>query len=226
LIHLILVPQGAEHRAVCRGLQKVIHPPTVLSVPVGPAPLTHHLQQLHAARVLVTGQRVLMMGVCGGLVPELKVGDRVLYESCVSTAAGALPLICDRELTEYIRQSFSREIKGVQAVTSDRVVATPTEKQELNQQFKAEVVDMEGYAALALLQDWGMAVSMMRVVSDDSQHSIPDLSSAFDENGSLRPFALTRALIRQPAAGLQLIQGSLRGVNELQTLSRELFLQE
>jgi hypothetical protein len=116
------------------------------------------------------------------------------------------------------------EIKVVQAVTSDRVIATPADKQQLAQQFKADVVDMEGFPALSLLQSWGVAVVMVRVASDDSQHTIPDLSSVFDEQGSLRPLALACALIREPIAGFRLIQGSLKGIQELQAVTRDLFL--
>lgn len=164
-----------------------------------------------------------MMGVCGGLAPDLAVGDRVLYRCCISAAEEALPCTCDRGLTEQIHQHLMGQIRVVQAVTCDRVVATPADKQHLAQRFKADVVDMEGFSALSLLQELGVAVAMIRVVSDDSQHAIPDLSSAFDANGSLRPLALTQALVRQPIAGLRLIRGSLRGIQELQAMTRELF---
>ncbi len=169
------------------------------------------------------GQRVLVMGVCGGLVPGLTVRDRVLYQNCASTTGDRAPLECDRELTEQIYQLLMGEIKVVQAVTSDQVVATPADKQQLAHQFKADVVDMEGFPALSLLQSWGVSVAMIRVVSDDSQHAIPDLSSVFNENGSLRPLVLTRALLGQPIAGFRLIQGSLKGFQELQAITRSLF---
>lgn len=218
------MPQGAECRAVCRGLRGVSHPPSVLPVPAGPVPLARCLQTLWEAGVMTAGQRVLVMGVCGGLVPDLAVGDRVLYQNCASTTADGSRLECDRALTEQLHQHLMGDIKVVQAVTSDRVIATPTDKQQLAQQFQADVVDMEGFPALSLLQSWGVAVAMVRVVSDDSQHTIPDLSSVFDEQGSLRPLVLIRALIRQPIAGFRLIQGSLRGFQELQTVTRRLFI--
>lgn len=225
-IHLILVPQGAEYRAVCRGLREVSRPPTVLPVPAGPAPLARHLQMLWESEVLTAGQSVLMMGVCGGLIPDLAVGDHVLYQTCASTTEDASRLECDRDLTDQIRQHLIDQIRVVRAVTSDRVIATPGDKQQLAQQFKADVVDMEGFPALSLLQSWGVAVAMVRVVSDDSQQAIPDLSFVFDETGSLRPLVLGRALIRQPIAGLRLIKGSLKGIQELQALSKDLFFKE
>jgi uridine phosphorylase len=196
----------------------------VLPVPAGPVPLARHLQKLRETGVVTAGQSVLVMGVCGGLVPDLAVSDRVVYQNCVSTTEDGSRLECDRALTEQIQQHLMGEIKVVQAVTSDRVVATPEDKQQLAQQFKADVVDMEGFPALSLLQSWGVAAAMVRVVSDDSHHAIPDLSSVFDANGSLRPLVLTRALIREPIAGFRLIQGSLRGIQELQAVTRDLFI--
>lgn len=166
------------------------------------------------------------MGLGGGLVPDLAVGDWVLYQTCVGAGKDALPLTCDRSLTEQIHQHLIGQIKVVQAVTCDRVVATPADKHHLAQQFNADVVDMEGFAALSLLQEWGVAVAMLRVISDDNQHAIPDLSSVFDANGSLLPLNLTLALIRQPIAGFRLIQGSLKGIQELQAVTRHLFLPE
>lgn len=164
-----------------------------------------------------------MMGVCGGLVPDLAVGDRVLYHSCASAGEETLPCTCDRDLTNQIHQHLKGQMRVVQAVTCDRVVATPADKQHLAQHSKADVVDMEGFPALSLLQELGVAVAMIRAVSDDSHHAIPDLSSVFDANGSLRPLALTQALMRQPIAGLRFIRGSLRGVQELQAMTRDLF---
>lgn len=218
------MPQGAEYRAVCQGLRGVSHPPSVLPVPAGPVPLARHLQKLWEVGVVTAGQSVLVMGVCGGVAPDLAVGDRVVYQNCATTTEDGSRLECDRALTEQIHQHLMGEVRVVQAVTSDRVIATPADKQQLAQQFKADVVDMEGFPALSLLQSWGVAVAMVRVVSDDSQHPIPDLSSVFDEQGSLRPLVLARALIRQPIAGFRLIQGSLRGFQQLQAVTRRLFI--
>ena len=46
-IDAILVPQGAEYKAVCRGLSRVnTTKPLVIQIPVGPKPLAIYLDKL------------------------------------------------------------------------------------------------------------------------------------------------------------------------------------
>jgi len=78
-MHTILVPQGAEYQAVCRGLNQVRgSKPTVVAIPMGVQPLRQYLQQLVGDRPT----NVLLMGLCGSLSPKYGVGDLVLYQSC------------------------------------------------------------------------------------------------------------------------------------------------
>jgi len=64
----------------------------------------------------------------------------------------------------------------VRALTSDHIVWSAAEK-PLGQSYNAEVVDMEGFAALEVLSQAGV-VAMLRVISDDCEHDLPDLTSA------------------------------------------------
>jgi hypothetical protein len=48
---------------------------------------------------------------------------------------------------------------------------------------------------------------MLRVVSDDSKHDIPNLTSAINSDGSLQPLPLAITMIRQPIAATRLIRG-------------------
>jgi hypothetical protein len=81
---------------------------------------------------------------------------------------------------------------------------------------------MEGYAALQVLSELGIAVAMLRVISDDVRHNIPNLTNAFDD-GSLQTFPLAMGLLRQPIAATRLVSGSLRGLRVLQDLTTFLF---
>ena len=224
-VQTILVPQGAEYRAVCRGLRDVLNPPAVFPIPVGPTALTATLERLQQAGCLFDGQHLLVMGLCGSLTPDLTVGTEVLYEACVSTqpAQTGKWLECDRGLTSQIHTLLGGAIPSVKAVTSDRVISRSLEKRQLAQTTQAEVVDMEGFAALAVLTGLGVAVATLRVISDDSQHDIPDLSHAFAANGSLKPVSLALALLKQPIAAVGLIRGSLKSLKILQNLTSELF---
>lgn len=224
-IQVILVPQGAEHQAVCRGLRGILRVTlVVLPIPVGSLSVTTHLEHLHQEGWLTAGQNILVMGLCGGLVPDLCVGTPVLYEGCITTAleVDETFIECDRALTAEIHRSLS-SVQTVKAVTSDRVISRAIAKQQLAQTSGAAVVDMEGFTTLQLLTTWGVSVATLRVTSDDCQHDIPDLSHAFDANGSLKPAALTAAFLKHPIAALYLIRGSLKSLKILQNLTSELF---
>ncbi|MBG1267203.1 phosphorylase, partial [Nostoc sp. WHI] len=105
-IDTILVPQGAEYKAVCRGLSGITGSiPTVLPIPVGMKPL---LKYLHASQgneqFLAAKSRVLIMGLCGSLSDRYTVGDIVLYEDCVYQGKQQE---CDRPLTAQLHSILS-----------------------------------------------------------------------------------------------------------------------
>jgi hypothetical protein len=220
LVHTILVPQGVEYQAVCQGLQTVTLKPQVLAIPVGGA-VRQQLQMWQHLPNFSEGRTVLLMGLGGGLTPQLRIGDAVLYQTCVYRVGDqSKTLSCDRPLTTQLQKRLP-EITLVQGITSDRVIWSAQEKQQLAQQAAADVVDMEGFIALENLQH--CRVAMLRVISDDHQHDIPDLTTAFNSDGSLQPFSLAASMLRQPIAATRLIQGSLTGLKQLQAFTRKLF---
>ncbi|MBC6435533.1 phosphorylase [Nostoc sp. HG1] len=214
----LLVPQGAEYQAVCRGLKSRKNPPQVVALPIGVEPVTQFLTQWQqSSKDLESG--VLVMGLCGSLTAKLRVGDRVLYQSC-QNASGKI-LECDPTLTAQIQQHLT-ETTLVRAFTSDRVISSAHEKQQLGQIHQADVVDMEGSAIMTILAQAGVAVAMARVVSDDIDHDLPDLSAAISPDGKLRSLPLALGMIRQPIAALRLIRGSLKGLQALEAISARL----
>ncbi len=224
-IELILVPQGAEYRAVCGGLRQTLNPPTVFPIPVGAIAVAAYLEQLHQTGVLNSGQQVLMMGLCGGLKSDLAVGQGVLYDTCLTTNSDqvGIHLDCDRALPTTLQHTLPGMVRRVTAVMSDRVIWRAADKQQLAQDTGADVVDMESFAAVQRLTDWGLTVATLRVVSDDCQHDIPNLAAAIDAQGALMPEAIAIAMIKQPIAALRLIRNSMHSLKLLQSLTAELF---
>ncbi len=226
-IQAIFVPQGAEYHSVCRGLKHSTAPiPPVFPIPVGASPLTRYLKQLPEARYFSNHPqpRVLLMGLCGSLTPRYKVGDIVLYQSCVySRDSTQLWQACDPQLTAWLYDELKEQVFLVKALTSDRLIYSASEKCHLGQEYEADVVDMEGFAALEVLTQAGVAVAMLRVISDDSHYNLPNLTSAISTDGSLRPLPLTLGMMRQPIAATRLIRGSLYGLRVLQKLTTLLF---
>lgn len=221
MIDIILVPQGAEYQAVCRGIGRAMAP-VVVPIPVGPAPLSRYLKAWQQREPLGAGQTLLVMGLCGGLTSHHAIGDIVLYRECISRTESHTILPCDASLTERLQGLLAQKARVVRALTSDRLVWSAQEKHQLAHQYSAAVVDMEGFAALESLHQTGASVAMVRVVSDNAQHDLPDLTNAIDTNGSLQPLPLAWGMVRQPIAAARLIRGSLKGLKALQAIARHL----
>ncbi|MGH8000650.1 MAG: phosphorylase [Brasilonema sp.] len=230
LVDAILVAQGPEYKSVCKGLNRLtISTPPVFPIPMGPSPLTKYLEQWLQAGHLSHHQqpKVLLMGLCGSLSTKYSIGKAVLYRSCIYHGAegnkNSTELVCNQELSEILQNKLKNRIFTGIGLTSDRLISSASEKLQLGQAYGAEVVDMEGYAALEVLSRLGIAVAMLRVISDDAHHNIPNLSNAFNSDGSLQAFGLAMGLLRQPIAATRLVSGSLRGLRILQELTTFLF---
>lgn len=161
------------------------------------------------------------MGLCGSLVPHYSIGQVVLYQQCIYRA-NMQP--CSWELTALLHANLQERVSLVKALTSDRVICSAAEKRQLGELYAADVVDMEGFATLDTLTRAGVAVAMLRVVSDDCKHNLPNLSSAFSSDGSLQSLPLAIGLIRQPIAATRLITGALQGLRVLQEVTTHLFM--
>jgi hypothetical protein len=74
---------------------------------------------------------------------------------------------------------------------------------------------MESIWILEFMQQRGIGVSVVRVVSDAVVGDLPDLSQVFDLNGRLKPMELARAFVMRPIAALRLIRGSILGLRQL-----------
>ena len=83
-------------------------------------------------------------------------------------------------------------------------------------------MDMEGWPVLNLLNQAGIATAMLRIVSDDCHHDLPDLNHAINPAGNLRLVSLTRAMLLKPRAAMRLVRGSLAGLQQLQAIATAL----
>jgi hypothetical protein len=234
---IILVPQGAEYKAVCRGIRRLkSSKPRVVPIPMGSTALVSYLEQWQQNKddFQALSPQVLVMGLCGSLSPDLTVGDIVLYQTCIrgnrhssDESNQTTPLLqsCDRHLTTLVHHKLKERVLLVQALTSDRIITSAAEKRQLAQLYNAHVVDMEGFAALETLSQAGIAVAMVRVISDDSHHNLPNLASALNPDGSLQPVPLAMGMIRQPIAATRFIRGALHGLSVLKNVTIQLFSQ-
>ena len=226
-IDLVFVPQGAEYRSVCRGLDDA---GTALAravpIPVGPAGVTRFFQQWLQQSVPQwdTSPRAILMGLCGSLTHRLSVGDAVICQTCIDgTNRMDVPLVCDPQIVLSLSQRLPETVMPVTVVTCDRIINTTTEKQQLTQTHQADVVDMEGFAALKSLKLFQVPMGMVRVVSDDARHNLPDLNAALSAEGKLQTWPLAMGMLRQPIPALRFIRGSLAGLKQLQQVTTQIF---
>jgi nucleoside phosphorylase len=215
----IFVPQGAEYNAVCRGLQPTQgETPSVFATPAGVSPSQHYFTTWLETHSPQAYPHVLFMGLCGGLSPKYEVGDGVLYQSCLSSEEiSPQPLACHGELIQTLHTRLSLPI--VTGITRDRAITTATAKQALHYQYQADVVDMESYPVLKILNQVGIKSAILRVVSDDCHRDLPNLDAVLDAGGNLQPLPLISSFIRQPIAATRLIRGSLKGLQALEKLT-------
>jgi hypothetical protein len=224
LINTIVVPQGPEYQAVCRGLSKAgVDSIKVIAIPIG---IKHTIQVLlNYSEQINSSANVLIMGLCGSLSNCHTVKDYVLVKSCQDINHNLIDL--DAELTIDIQRKLSKSLKSsidlVTTLTSDRIITQVKEKLILAQQYSATIVEMEGYSYVRELQRQGIAVAMVRVVSDDLRGDIPDLNQAIDSRGNLKSLPMAIAFIKQPLAATRLIKGSLTGLKTLEQITTRLF---
>jgi nucleoside phosphorylase len=222
---LILVPQGAEYQAVLAAIKKIAHPPVILPIPVGKLAVTQYLHDWRQNNPGFSPTGVILMGLGGSLSAEVGLGQAVVVESCLNyqNNQGNQEKQSDRALTEWVQQKLGKNIRRVQGLTSDRVITDASEKKELGKSFNRQVVEMEGWAVLDFFSELGIPATIIRVISDEVEQSLPDLSKIYDAQGKLNAIALGLALGKKPIAGFKLIVGSLTSLKILSQITDKLF---
>jgi hypothetical protein len=228
-LDVLLVPEGFEHRTVLQCLNRSSLPvPLVLAIPIGPVALSGHLHQwIKSGNVFKPASRILLMGLGGALSDRLQVGDGVLINECGQASDGneIQWTSCDHGLISAIA-SRAEGIQTGRLITTDCVVCNSREKQRLGLQTQADVVDMEGFTALAILTAAGHHVAILRVVSDDLNHDLPNLATVVSPSGSIQPLPLLLAFVKRPLAAWRLINGSLKALRALGLLTHQLFVED
>jgi Phosphorylase superfamily len=226
-IDMIFVPQGPELNAVRRGISRSGTKVRLVAVPIGPSALRYRLEQWLQAefKAFNSPPTVLLMGLCGSLSPNLEIGDWVLYRSCrdVRTLASVPSLDCDTVTLTALKDRLGDQATIVTAAMCDRLIHRGAEKQALAHRYGLQAVDMEGYTFLATLAAEKIPVGMLRVVSDDAVHDLPDLSTAITAVGTLNPVKLGLIMAAHPRSALRLIQGSLKSLKQLENAVARLF---
>lgn len=219
IVDTILVPQGAEYQAVCRGVSKAGRQGQAIKIVPLPIGVDRLKQNLSGRNFWQSPPpQILILGLCGSLSLQYGVGNALLYKGCHSLDGNYLKT--DIQLTNVIYRQL-QQVSLVTGLTSDRPICQSQEKLRLAQKYPTQVVDMEGYEHLQLLQNKGTAVAILRVVSDDCLHDLPHLENTIN-NGQLNYLKLAFAMSRQPLAAMRLIRDSLIGLKKLTEISTQI----
>ncbi|MEA5508828.1 purine phosphorylase [Crocosphaera sp. UHCC 0190] len=225
-IKTLLVPQGMEYQAVCRGIKQTSANLEIIAIPVGIQPVTEFLTRWQQTTEFLNKlpMGLMVMGLGGSLSPKYRVGDVVLYRDCGDIQAKQEQWYqCDAVLSELVFQGLGNQVFWGRGITSDRVICSAAEKRLLGQKYQGDVVDMEGMAVLKWCQGLGISLVMLRVISDNCQQNLPNLTAAFGENGGLQPLILAGQMLKNPSNSIHLISSSLRSLRVLEKVAKNLF---
>jgi|TARA_B100000809_G_scaffold147304_2_gene144822 nucleoside phosphorylase len=123
---------------------------------------------------------VLVVGVAGGVDPQLETGDLLLadrYALQNGAAQGAGQAIRPNpQMLQTAQQAaldLSVPIFDGGSLTVDHLVAEPQERQELLTQYQINSVNMEDYRAAEVAQKAGVPFLSVRVVFDTASQVLP-----------------------------------------------------
>lgn len=141
------------------------------------------------------GRRILSIGICGALCPELKVGDAVIASEIVTPdAVYATDASWTRELVARIPHAFVASMAGVNVVSADRA-----NKADLHSSTQARTVDMESHVAARMALAHRLPFAALRVVSDDAHTTLPHAARiALDPSGGVNRLAVLQSILRAP----------------------------
>jgi adenosylhomocysteine nucleosidase len=151
-------------------------------------------QRLHVA--LAKGaRRILSIGICGALSPELRVGDAVLASEVIAAQEYFVTNVSwTRELRSRLPAAVVAPLAGMDAISADRA-----SKARLRAETHASAVDMESHVAARAAKEHGLPFAALRVVSDAAHRTLPPAARlALQPSGSIDLAAVLRSVLRAP----------------------------
>jgi len=152
---------------------------------------------IRAALLEMKADAMISTGFCGGLDPELQIGQVVAASRVIDVDSG-----------EEFAASVPAGFRAVTFACEDRVVQTAADKADLRRRTGASAVDMESAAVARQAQSIGVPFYCVRVVTDTASDTFAnDLNAARRPDGRLsvsklvayallRPFSRIPELIR------------------------------
>lgn len=144
-------------------------------------------------------KRALVLGIAGGLDPNISPGQIIHAERLVSQEGASLDLPAT-ELEPIIQGASDGELLRGTIVESDRVVACAADKEQLHRMSTAHAVDMESYSAAKVCHVKGVPIEVVRFVTDSASESLPaEIDRLMSEEGNPRFVQALRCIARRPS---------------------------
>ncbi len=146
-----------------------------------------------------TENDVLIVGISGALSPEISFGGTVICPEIVAETGDSMT--CDADLTARLEKHFAGSkttFHRGRGVTTNRVICSTAEKRRLFETYGGLTVDMESHSILSTAHEFGLRVGVVRVVSDDARHDLPEMNAAFDADFNVRYLKMIAALVSSP----------------------------
>lgn len=142
---------------------------------------------------------VISAGFAGGLAKELHRGDLLLADSVCLEKGEPMPLdlaAVPATLRDWPRLSVGR------ALTLDRVVRTPEEKQAMGAKFTAQAAEMETYAVAEVCRRRETPFLGVRVILDPADERLPpEVENLLDQRSAAgRAGAALGAIFNRPSS--------------------------
>jgi nucleoside phosphorylase len=167
-------------------------------------------------------EALMVAGVAGGLDPQIKTGDAVVFDNCYNASGGRdnAVIACDDKLSRFIvetlRSSGATCFRGA-GVTVDRIITTAGEKIALGGRYQAAAVDMETYNCLSVCAHFGLSATALRVVSDDAVSDLPDFNRALNREGRMSKWRMASAIMINPINSARFLLSISRVLDSLRT---------
>ena len=179
-----------------------------------------------ARQMAKDGARALMsFGICGGLVPEVKVGDLILADSVHHHRGTHWPT--DESWRRAVQSALAADARSRTRVHLGRlagspvIVHQPDAKRALAEKAKAIAVDMESHAVAEVADALQLPLLVVRTCSDSVQRAFPMAAlEAVSLDGSFRVLPVTKALAKKPWLIPPLVRLALETRQALKTLER------
>jgi nucleoside phosphorylase len=163
---------------------------------------------------------MIIAGLAGGLDPQLRVGDAVLYNLCYDARAidftrrerpdheEVAAIAGDGQLSRLLSGALTRSgVSSILApgITVGRIVTEAKEKSEIAARYGAAAVDMETYQLLSACEQFELPAAALRVISDDARRDIPDFNRGYKTDGRMSGRLMASAMMARPSAALRVL---------------------